>query len=95
MMTGQRREQAHVLTYIFLLVVCIKLCEKNDATAQTDLANRTKSYAIKSNALQRSRGGRSIQGVPGDAVRWPGREVSLISSLSPRLPPQAAQESPE
>src|SRR6266852_2247727 len=92
-MTVQRREQAHFLTYIFLLVVCVQLCEKNDDTAQTDSANRTKSYAIKSNALQRSRGEQPIQGVPGDAVPWPEREVSLLPSLFPRLRRQAAQES--
>ena len=74
MMTVQRREQAHVLTYIFLLVVavvacapephkrcfsllCVKLCEKNDATAQIDSANRTKSYARKSNAFACSSSG--------------------------------------
>ena len=32
------------------------------------------------------------QGVPGDAVPWPEREVSSLPSLFPRLPPQAAQE---
>jgi len=30
------------------------------------------------------------QGVPGDAVPWPEREVSSLPSLFPRLPPQAA-----
>src|SRR5713101_2291618 len=66
---------------------------ENDATAQTDSANRTKSYARKSNALQRSRGWQPIQGVPGDAVPWPEREVSSLPSLFPRLRRQAAQES--
>ena len=32
------------------------------------------------------------QGVQGDAVLLPEREVSSLSSLFPRLPPQAAQE---
>ncbi len=31
------------------------------------------------------------QGVPGDAVPWPEREVSSLPSLFPRTP-QAAQE---
>jgi len=31
------------------------------------------------------------QGVPGDAVPWPEREVSSLLSLFPRLPLQAAQ----
>ena len=39
-----------------------------------------------------SRGGELIQGVPGDAVPWPEREVSSLPSLFPRLPPQAAPE---
>src|SRR5215471_19803421 len=54
MMTVQRREQAHILTSFFLFAVCVKLCEKNDATAQRGSANRTRSYTRKSNALQRS-----------------------------------------
>src|SRR5258708_36092527 len=92
-MIGQRREQVHFLTYIFLLVVCVQLCEKNDATAQTDSANRTKRYAIKSNALQRSRDGQPIQGVPGDCLSRPQRKVSSLPSLFPRLRRQPAQES--
>ena len=32
------------------------------------------------------------QGVPGDAVPWPEREVSSLPSLFSHLPPQAAQE---
>ena len=32
------------------------------------------------------------QGVPGDAVPWPEREVSSLPSLFPRPPPQAAQD---
>ena len=39
------------------------------------------------------RSGKPIQGVPGYAVAWQEREVSLLPSLILRLRRQAAQES--
>ena len=92
-MTGQRREQAHFLTYIFLLVVCVKLCEKNDATAQTDSANRTKRYAIiKQRVTEVTRWATHI-GSAGGRSPLAGARGVLAFFLFPRLRLQAAQES--
>jgi hypothetical protein len=90
-MTGQRREQAHFLAYISLLVVCVQLCEKNDATAQTDSANRTKRYAIIKQRVTEVTSWATHTGSAGGLRPLAGARGVLASFLFLRR--QAAQES--